>query len=250
MPAAVQAPVAPQALLKPGRSARARALRRLVVAAGLTAALAVPVAAPAAAHSAERSVSSTTQASPTLRYGSRGPAVVALQQLLHVRPTGWFGPLTRRAVITFQTSQGLAADGVVGPQTWRVLRAAARVSRSAARTPIGELVITEAARHEGEPYVFGANGPHAFDCSGFVQYVYAQVGMVLPRTSGEQAAAARPVPLAQRRLGDLVIFRRAGRVFHVGLYAGDDTIWVARHTGTTITQQPLGSRAYTVGRFA
>lgn len=73
--------------------------------------------------------------------------------------------------------------------------------------------------------------------------------MTLPRTSGAQAAVARPVAQADRRLGDLVIFRTRGRVFHVGLYAGDDTMWVARHAGTTIIRQRLWTTAYSVGRF-
>jgi len=76
------------------------------------------------------------------------------------------------------------------------------------------------------------------------------VGVALPRTSGAQAALARPVAQADRQLGDLVIFRIRGRVTHVGIYAGDDTMWVARHTGTTIIRQRLWTSAYSVGRFA
>ena len=231
---------------------------RLLVVAGLSAALAIPVAAtPAAAHPVVASVSST--ASPTLRQGAHGPAVATLQRLLGMRAYGTFGPLTRRNVVAFQRSVRLTPDGVVGPRTWRALRARAaattsratpKVSRSATRADLGARAVAEAARHVGKPYVYGANGPAAFDCSGFVQYVYSRVGLSLPRTSGAQAAVTRPVAQADRLPGDLIIFARAGRVFHVGIYAGDNTMWVARHTGTTITRQRLWTTAYTVGRFA
>src|SRR4051794_1484117 len=241
----------------PGSGARTRAARVVAVAA-LTAVLGIPLgiplAAPATADPAPAPAS--TNASPILRLGSQGPAVATLQRLLRVKADGRFGPGTKRAVVAFQRSSRLHADGVVGAQTWRALRARAaarpttKVSRSTSRAPLGAKVVAEAARHVGKPYVYGANGPDAFDCSGFVQYVYSRVGVALPRTSGAQAALARPVAQADRRLGDLVIFRTRGRVTHVGIYAGDDTMWVARHTGTTITRQQLWTSAYSVGRFA
>lgn len=61
-------------------------------------------------------------AGTTVRLGSRGPAVQAVQARLGVRPAdGVFGPATRAAVVRFQASRRLAADGVVGPVTWRAL---------------------------------------------------------------------------------------------------------------------------------
>jgi peptidoglycan DL-endopeptidase CwlO len=234
------------------RASRRAVWRRGLAAAGLAAALAVPVAVPATA-SPGAPASAGTAASPTLRPGAHGPAVATLQRLLGLPADGKYGPRTKRVVGAFQRAHRLKADGVVGPRTWRALRWAAGttpVSRSATRASFGPRVVTEAARHEGEPYVYGAKGPASFDCSGFVQYVFSQVGVTLPRTSAAQAAAARPVAQADRQLGDLVIFRnRGGRVYHVGIYAGDDTMWVARHTGTTITRQKLWTTAYGVGRF-
>ena len=63
---------------------------------------------------------------PILQVGSQGPNVTALQYLLrhhgqNIAADGIFGPITRQAVITFQTQQGLTADGIVGPQTWPAL---------------------------------------------------------------------------------------------------------------------------------
>jgi peptidoglycan DL-endopeptidase CwlO len=224
-------------------------LRRTLTAAGLAAALAVPLgvplAVPAAAAPARSSAAATSRpgADPTLRYGARGSAVVTLQHLLGVTPaTGFFGPLTRRAVLQFQASQHLLPDGVVGEGTWQALR-------TEAHARLVRRVLAEAARHVGQPYRYGANGPDAFDCSGFVQYVFARAGIRLPRTAREQAAFAAPVAWAARQPGDLVIFSRGGRAYHVGIYAGDDSMWVARHTGTTITRQRLWTTRYSVGRF-
>jgi hypothetical protein len=55
--------------------------------------------------------------------------------------------------------------------------------------PTGEDIVTEAAKFLGRPYVYGASGPDAFDCSSLVQYVYKQLGLSVPRTSSEQYAA-------------------------------------------------------------
>src|SRR3954470_6140769 len=67
---------------------------------------------------------STAPASPrsaTLTVGSSGPAVTKLQRKVHVQATGYYGPLTKRAVKRFQRTHGLAADGVAGPATLRAL---------------------------------------------------------------------------------------------------------------------------------
>ena len=61
------------------------------------------------------------QARPTVRLGSRGADVAALQQLLGLAADGIFGPVTLKAVIRFQAQAGLAADGIVGPLTWSAL---------------------------------------------------------------------------------------------------------------------------------
>jgi cell wall-associated NlpC family hydrolase len=128
--------------------------------------------------------------------------------------------------------------------------AAHTTSASSTQTSdVGARAVQEAAQHEGKPYEYGATGPGSFDCSGFVQYVYAQVGVAVPRTSGDQYAASSKVSQADRRLGDLIAMRNSdGRITHVGIYAGDDSWWVARRTGTTVTKQALYSSHYSVGR--
>jgi len=122
-------------------------------------------------------------------------------------------------------------------------------SSSSTTSGFGARAVEEAARHEGKPYEYGATGPGSFDCSGFVQYVYGQLGVAVPRTSGEQYAASQKVSQADRRPGDLIAMRSdSGRITHVGIYAGDDSWWVARRSGTTVTRQQLYSSNYSVGR--
>lgn len=110
-------------------------VRRSLVA-GLTAAIAVgaltalPVASQAA-PAKPRTPAFATEA-PELKTGSTGEAVRVLQRALEVDVTGYFGPVTRIAVVKTQESAGLEANGVVGPQTWAVLgRAVAREAAQA-----------------------------------------------------------------------------------------------------------------------
>lgn len=119
---------------------------------------------------------------------------------------------------------------------------------AAASTAFGQAVVAEAARHAGAPYVYGATGPSTFDCSGFTGYVYRRLGVSLPRTSSQQAAAAPRVPNDQKDLGDLIFFYNSGGVYHVGIYAGNNTMWAAPHTGDVVRQQTIYSSSYFVGR--
>ncbi|GAA5702381.1 hypothetical protein Save01_03198 [Streptomyces avermitilis] len=90
----------------------------------------------------------------------------------------------------------------------------------------------------GRPYVWGANGPGGFDCSGLMQWAYAQAGVGLPRTSQEQRYAGRQVPLSQAQPGDLVVYRSdAG---HVGMYVGNGQVIHAPYPGAPVRYDPVG----------
>ncbi|HJP60177.1 MAG TPA: C40 family peptidase [Gemmatimonadaceae bacterium] len=78
-----------------------------------------------------------------------------------------------------------------------------------------------AEQYIGVPYVYGGSSPRGFDCSGFVQYVYAQNGVDLPRTSRQMAGSGIAVSTRALAVGDLLLFQQGGRISHVAIYAGN-----------------------------
>lgn len=94
---------------------------------------------------------------------------------------------------------------------------------------IGAQIVEIAHRYVGTPYVHGGSTPSGFDCSGFTAYVYAQVGISLPRSSGAQAGAGRQVSASEARPGDLVWWPG-----HVGIYLGGDQHIAARNPGSPL----------------
>ncbi|AOR37423.1 hypothetical protein BFF78_30485 [Streptomyces fodineus] len=90
----------------------------------------------------------------------------------------------------------------------------------------------------GRPYVWGASGPSGFDCSGLMQWSYAQAGTQLPRTSQEQRFAGRQIPLSEARPGDLVVYRSDAS--HVGMYVGNGQVIHAPYPGAAVRYDPVG----------
>ncbi|MFJ9822066.1 NlpC/P60 family protein [Streptomyces sp. NPDC101151] len=90
----------------------------------------------------------------------------------------------------------------------------------------------------GRPYVWGANGPSGFDCSGLMEWSYAQAGLQLPRTSQAQRHAGRQIPLSQARPGDLVVYRSDAS--HVGMYVGNGQVIHAPYPGAPVRYDPVG----------
>ncbi|EXJ16105.1 C40 family peptidase [Imhoffiella purpurea] len=70
----------------------------------------------------------------------------------------------------------------------------------------------------GSPYVYGGESPReGFDCSGLTFYAHHRVGVSIPRTAKAQKKASRPIPIDRLRSGDMVFFKTAPGVYHVGL---------------------------------
>ncbi|MEV7418947.1 NlpC/P60 family protein [Streptomyces sp. NPDC089919] len=90
----------------------------------------------------------------------------------------------------------------------------------------------------GRPYVWGATGPSAFDCSGLMVWSYRQAGVALPRTSQAQRFAGRQVPLSEARPGDLVTYRSDAS--HVGMYVGNGQVVHAPYPGAPVRYDPVG----------
>lgn len=99
-------------------------------------------------------------------------------------------------------------------------------------TDYGNDVVAAAMSRIGAPYVWGATGPDSFDCSGLVQWSYAQVGKSLPRVSDAQIWGGTPVSLEELQPGDVVGYSGGG---HVGIYIGDGQVVHAPTSGQTVT---------------
>jgi cell wall-associated NlpC family hydrolase len=98
--------------------------------------------------------------------------------------------------------------------------------------PQATQAITIATAQIGKPYVWGGAGPNTFDCSGLMQWSWAQVGVHLPRVAADQQSWATPVPISDVEPGDLVFF--GSPAHHVGMYVGDGLMVEAPHTGATV----------------
>ena len=229
-----------------------RVLLRLLLVA-LVAATMVLSGAAAPASAAPSSVKRT----PTLSTGDRGSAVKWVQRKLHVRPTsGYFGPKTKAAVKRFQGRHDLRRTGVVTNPTWRELgikprtkaKSSSRSTSPRATTERDKKVLAVAARQKGKPYRYGARGPRAFDCSGFVGYVYRKVGVKLPRTSSAMRQKVRRISASQKRPGDLVFVQRRGRVSHVAIYAGRGMWWEASNSSKPVRKNKAWTRSVSYGR--
>ncbi len=109
-----------------------------------------------------------------------------------------------------------------------------------------EKVVAVARSCLGMRYRYGASGPDRFDCSGFVRYVFAQVGIDLPRRSRDQFAAGQRVKVEDLRPGDLVAFkiRSRRRVTHVGIYLGHGKFIHANRRGGSVRIERLTKRYY------
>ncbi len=102
-------------------------------------------------------------------------------------------------------------------------------------------VVGIAMQYLGVPYVWGGSSPSGFDCSGFVAYVYAQVGVSLPHYSGAQWGYGVPVSRSDLQPGDLVFFDGLG---HVGIYVGGGQFIHAPHSGDVVKISSLGESWY------
>ncbi len=102
-------------------------------------------------------------------------------------------------------------------------------------------VVGIAMRYLGVPYVWGGDSPSGFDCSGFVMYVYAQVGVSLPHYTGAQWSYGVPVSKSDLQPGDLVFFDGLG---HVGIYVGGGQFIHAPQTGDVVKISSLNEGWY------
>jgi murein DD-endopeptidase len=106
---------------------------------------------------------------------------------------------------------------------------------------VGERAALQAAQLVGKPYRYGGTSPSTgFDCSGLVQYSYAQAGRKLPRSTDDQRVAAQRIRVSELRRGDLVFFDQEGKKSsHVGIYVGNGEFVHAPSSGKRVRRDRL-----------
>lgn len=188
--------------------------------------------------------------------GTSGPDVAEIQNELsdlgyyNGIPDGVYGADTAAAVKKYQASMGLEADGVVGDYTYSKLMGKRMPSRRSdygvsrgygygygANTGMVRSLISTAYDYVGVPYVFGGTTPWGFDCSGYTQYVFRQIGVDIPRTADAQYYSYPKVPASNLQPGDLVFFETyEPGPSHCGIYIGNGQMLQAgSSTGVTVS---------------
>ena len=161
---------------------------------------------------------------------------------------GRFGANTLSAVVQFQMDAGLTADGIVGLSTWESLknfRGASSISRGRGNSRKAQILLSMARQYVGVPYVWAGRSPSGFDCSGFIYYVFDQLGYGLPRMADGQYEVGIPVPRQALRPGDLVFFETyEPGPSHVGIYIGNDQFIHASSGAGHVTVTPLNKTYY------
>lgn len=108
----------------------------------------------------------------------------------------------------------------------------------------GTQVVNYAYKFLGKPYVYGAAGPNAFDCSGLTQYVFSKLGVNLSRTTYTQVGEGTKVNRSDLKPGDLVFFNTQGSTSHVGIYVGNGQFIHAPRTGKPVMISSLSDGYY------
>lgn len=104
----------------------------------------------------------------------------------------------------------------------------------------GEKALKAARKQEGKPYVFGANGPDAWDCSSLTQQAYKEAGIDLPRTTYEQVKVGKEIPMSEAQPGDLIFSNyQGGQPEHVSMFVEDGRHYEAQTSGVPVGEHDM-----------
>ena len=163
-----------------------------------------------------------------LQVGDRGDEVLAVQEKLSQMGyvvgsmDGVYGDVTAEAVKMMQKEKNLPVDGKITPELFKTLVGRDLPVRRGAPIATVRRLLQSSFQHIGVPYWFGGTTPRGFDCSGFTRYVFANIGVNLPRMADGQFAVGRPVSVERLQPGDLVFFETyEPGPSHVGIYTGN-----------------------------
>ncbi len=186
-----------------------------------------------------------------IKEGDRGEKVVFIQEKLQVngfydgKVDGRFNGVVKNAVKLFQKKNGLKTDGIVDNKTYQLLQ------KPLKNAPLGQKVSDGARKYLGVPYKFGGTTAKGFDCSGLVQKVFQEQGVLkVPRTADKQFKYGKFVLRSALQNGDVVFFTTYEKgASHCGIYIGngkfihassskgvmisslDDVYWKPRYLG-------------------
>lgn len=196
----------------------------------------------AAAFSA--SLASPAAAQPSVVPTAPTPVEVP-SAVLDAVPAG----IATAAVSHESADTGAETGAVSGTSLWGGEATTVR-SRAARMMPVMPgRVVGVAAAQAGDPYVYGAAGPNAFDCSGLTSFVYRVAARrYLPHSSSAQYGATQRVSRAAARPGDLVFFHSSSGIYHVAIFAGGNSIIHASKPGVPVTRAQIWTRAVSFGR--
>ena len=191
--------------------------------------------------------------------GDRGWKVKQAQQYLQKlgfdpgEADGRFTKSTRKALRKFQKKYKLKETGNLDNATYEELKWQTEAKEYGGNVASTKLLKT-AAPYTGVPYVFGGTTPRGFDCSGYVQYVFARHGIRLTRTADTQALEGKFVSKKNLKPGDLVFFTTyEPGASHVGIYAGNNLFWNATSSRgimlSNLTDSYWEPRYYTARRI-
>lgn len=158
---------------------------------------------------------------------------------------GRFGVNTVDAVLRFQMDSNLEPTGIVEAKTWDALRnfrGASSVSRGKPDLRKAQMMIDFAKQYLGVPYVWAGRSPGGFDCSGFIYYVFDNMGVSVPRMADGQFEVGLPIPRNELQPGDLVFFSTyEPGPSHVGIYVGNEQFLHASSGAGHVTVTPMAN---------